>query len=326
MSKFIYCFNILIIVLAFGFSTAAGAGYPDKPVTFINQSVGGGGVDIALRGLAKEMQTILGQPVLVESRAGAGGLIAGEYVAKAKPDGYIIGCFQPPQANPDVFTPIRKAPYSNADFRYVVRYMYLPYLLVSRAGAPWKDAKDFIKYIQHNPNKVTWGHTITRGHPNHLLAYSLFKKNQLKVIEVPFAGTAEAIVSLLGGHIDVAYAVSVTSVQGHIKAGKLVALAQQSEQRLSTLPDIPTFKEMGLSPITDPVYNVLVVPKRTPEEVVKKIHDTVKAAMETPSLKAYAAKNVFELYYGSEATILEDLKTERELVGPLVEEISKLPK
>jgi tripartite-type tricarboxylate transporter receptor subunit TctC len=92
------------------------------------------------------------------------------------------------------------------------------------------------------------------------------------------------------------------------------------------LPDIPTFKEMGFDPGVVPIYNVFVVPKGTPEEAVKKIHDTVKAAMETPALKDFAEKNVFELYYGSEKDILEELKRDREVSEPLVDEVSKLPK
>jgi tripartite-type tricarboxylate transporter receptor subunit TctC len=325
MSKMIHCFALMMI-LALGFSTASGQGYPNKPVTIVNPLPGGGGVDIALRGLAKEMQTILGQPVLVESRTGAGGLIAGEYVAKAKPDGYTIGCLQSTQAIPEVFAALRKPPYTSEDYRFVVRYMCLPYALVSRAGAPWKSLKEFVKYVQDNPNKVKYGHTIGVGHPLQLLSYSLFKKNQLKVIEVPFKGAADAIVALLGGHIDVGFGISVTSIQGHVQAGKLTILALHSAKSVPSLPDIPTFKEMGFDPGVVPIYNVFVVPKGTPEEAVKKIHDTVKAAMETPALKDFAEKNVFELYYGSEKDILEELKRDREVSEPLVDEVSKLPK
>lgn len=297
--------------------------YPSKPVTIVNPLPVGGGVDIALRGLAKEMQTVMGQPVLVESRPGAGGTIAGEYVARAKPDGYVMGLLQSTQAIPEVYAAFQKPPYTSADLRPVVRYMSLVFALPSRTGAPWKDLNEFIKYVQSNPTKVRWGRTTGLGHPLHLLAYSLFKKNSLKVIEVPFKGAGDAITALLGGHIDVGFGISVTAIQGHVQAGKMTILALHNPQRLAAMPDIPTFRELGFDPGVVPVYNTIFVPKATPDDVVKKIHDAVKAAMETPALKEYARKNLFELYYGSEKDILEELKRDRDVSTPLVEELAK---
>ena len=300
--------------------------YPSRPVTIVNPLPVGGGVDIALRGLAKEMHAVLGQPVLVESRPGAGGTIAGEYVARAKPDGYVMGLLQSTQAIPEIYAAFQKPPYTSEDLRPVVRYMLLAFALPSRAGAPWKDLPEFIKYVQSNPNKVRWGRTTGIGHPLHLLAYSLFKKNNLKVIEVPFKGAGDAITALLGGHIDVGFGISVTAIQGHVQAGKMTILALHNPRRLAVLPDTPTFKDLGFDPGVVPVYNTMFVPKGTPDEIVKKIHDAVKAAMETPALKEYAKKNVFELYYGSERDVLEELKKDRAVSAALVEEVAKQQK
>jgi tripartite-type tricarboxylate transporter receptor subunit TctC len=318
---------MIVLIMPFIFSiTTAQEKFPSRPVTIINPLAPAGGVDIALRGLAKEMQTLLGQPVLVESRPGGGGTIAGEFIARSKPDGYTMGCFQSPQAMPELFTHWIKAPYTSVDLRPVVRYFYLCQSLGSKAPAPWKGLNEFVKYVQANPNTVRWGHTSGSGSPNYFLSFSFMKKSNLKLIEVPFKGAGEAIQAMLGGHIDVAYGCSVTSLLGHVQAGKLAILALHSPKRLTVVPEVPTFLETGLDPGLATPYNTFFVPKGTPEDVVKKIHDTVKAAIETPALQEYARKNVFELYYGSEKEIIEELRMDREVTVLLAEEIVKQEK
>lgn len=318
--------GLVLSFAALGFSVATAQEYPTKPITFINPLPVGGGVDIALRGLAKELQPIIGQPVLVESRTGGGTLIAGEYVARAKPDGYTLGCFQSAGAIPEIYTAVRKPTYTSQDLRPAVRYFCLPYALASRAGAPWKNLNELIKYVRENPKKVRWAHSMAIGHPLYVLVYLLFKQHKLEVIEIPFKGAGEVITSLLGGHIDVSFALSVTAIQGHVQAGKMSILALHNPQRLTVMPDIPTFKDQGFDPGVVPIYNVFYVPKATPDKVVKKIHDSVKQAMETPALKAFAKENVFELYYGSEKDIAEEMKKDREVMAPLIEEIFKQQK
>lgn len=311
-----------LVSIASGAAQAQGQ-FPDRPVTLVNPLPAGGGVDIAMRGLAKEMQTILGQPVLVESRAGAGGTIAGTYVAQAKPDGYALGLFQSTQAIPEVYAAFQKPPYTSEQIRPVARYMSLIYGLPSRAGAPWKTMSELVKYIKDNPGKVKWGRTIGVGHPLQLLTYSLLKKEDLKVTEVPFKGAADAITALLGGHIDVAFGVSVTATEGHVSAGRLSVLAIHNGTRIKSMPDIPTFAELGLDPGVVPIYNTFYVPKDTPDPVVAKLHDAVKRAIETPVMAEYAQKNGFELYYGSEADIRDELKRDREVTTALIEAMQK---
>lgn len=297
--------------------------FPDRPITLICPLPAGGGVDISMRGLAQEMQTILGQPVLVESRAGAGGTIAGNFVAQAKPDGYTVGLFQSTQAIPEVYAEFQKPPYTSEQIRPVVRYMSLVFGLPSRANAPWKSMNELIAYIKANPGKVKWGRTTGIGHPLQLLSYSLHKKQDLKVIEVPFKGAADAITALLGGHIDVAFGVSVTATAGHVQAGRLSVLAIHNPTRLKAMPDVPTFAELGLDPGVMPVYNTFFVPKGTPDAVVARLHDAVKKAIETPALIEYAKKNGYELYYGSEQDVLAELKRDREVTAALIAEMKK---
>jgi tripartite-type tricarboxylate transporter receptor subunit TctC len=301
----------------------AQSAFPERPVTLICPLPAGGGVDIALRGIAQEMQKTLGQPVLVESRAGAGGTIAGNYVSQAKPDGYVMGLFQSTQAIPEVYAEFQKPPYTSEQLRPVARYMTLVFGLPSRAGAPWKSMTELIDYIKANPGKVRWGRTIGIGHPLQLLTYSLIKKQDLKVIEVPFKGAADAITALLGNHIDVAFGVSVTATAGHVSAGRLSVLAIHNPTRIASMPDVPTFTELGLDPGVMPIYNTFFVPKGTPDAVVTKLRDAVKSAIETPTLVEYAKKNGFELYYGSEQDVEQELKRDREVTSALIADMKK---
>lgn len=302
---------------------AAGQAYPTRPVTIVNPLSSGGGADAFLRALAREMQPLMGQPVLVESRPGAGGLIAGEHIARSRPDGYTIGDLQSTQVIPEVFAAFRKPPYGTEDLRFVVRVFYLPSALVSRAGAPWKSMKEFVRYVQDNPDKVSFAQTAGEGHPLHLLARSIFRKNSMRAVEVPFKGAGDAITALLGGHVDAGYPLSIAGVQGHVQAGKMSILAVDSAQRMALLPEVPTLKELGFDPDLAPNYHVFTVPRGTPEPVVKRIHDTVKAALETAAIREFARKNVVELYYGSERDAVEEIERNRKEIAPLVEDLLK---
>jgi tripartite-type tricarboxylate transporter receptor subunit TctC len=297
--------------------------FPSRPITLLNPLAVGGGVDIAMRGLAAEMQPLLGQTVVVLSRPGAGGLIAGQALARAKPDGYTMGLLQSTQAIPEAYDAVQKAPYTSDELRPVVRFMKLVFALPSRADAPWKTFPEFVSYVRANPNKVRWGRTVGLGHPLHLLSYSLLAKNNLQVIDVPFKGAGEAIIALLGGHVDVAFGVSVTSIETQVRAGKMSILALHNAERLKAFPDAPTFAEQGVDPGVPPIYNTFFVPKGTPDDVVKRLHDAVKAAMETPAMREHAQRNQYELYYGSEADILDELRRDRAVSMPLVQMLAK---
>ena len=323
--KFLQCM-VLGMVLALGLSPAAGQTYPTRPVTIVNPLAAGGGADFFLRALAREMQPLMGQPVLVESRPGGGGLIAGEYIARAKPDGYRIGDLRVAQATPEVFAALRKPSYATDDLKFVVRVFYLPSALVSKAGAPWRNMPEFVKYIQDNPGKINFARTSDEGDPQHLLALSIFQKNRMQAVEVPFKGAGDAIVALLGGHIDAGYPFSIAGVQGHVATGKMSILAVDSAQRMSSVPDIPTLKELGFDPEMAPAYHVFTVPKGTPEPVVRKIHDSVKAALESPAIQEFAQKNIIALYYGSEKDILEEMERNRKEIAPLLDAMVKRSK
>ncbi len=294
--------------------------WPARPITLINPLSTGGGADAFLRALAKEMQPLLGQAVMVESRTGAGGLIAGEYVARARPDGYVIGDLQSTQLMPEVFAAIRKPAYSSDDLRVVVRVFYLPSAMVTRAGLPFRDMTGFVRHVQQHPDTVSFADTVGEGHPLHLLGRAIFKAHSMRLTEVPYKGAGDALVALLGGHVDVGYPLSIASVQAHAQAGKLQILAIDSLERVPSLPDIPTLKELGFNAMA-PNYHVFAVPRATPEAVVTRLHDAVKAALDTPAMREFARRSVSTIYYGSEADALAEIAQNRRDILPLLEDV-----
>jgi tripartite-type tricarboxylate transporter receptor subunit TctC len=310
----------VLLVIGLPFMVVAEEAFPTKPITLVNPWSVGGGVDTAARALAKEMQKILnGNPVLVESHSGAAGLVGGDYTAKSKPDGYTMGILAPPEFAPEAYTCMRKATYSSKDLEPVVRWMNLPYGLASRTDKPWKNLKEFIKYVQDHPNTVRVGH-VGVGYSYHICFYALAKENNLKVIEVPFAGAGPLKVALRGGHIDVGMS-SMSAVQGFIQEGTVRMLAIHHHARFGPFPDVPTFQELGFVPGL--TYNLkgMWVSKGTPEARKKKLHDVIKQAIETPSFKEFALKNLFDPYYGSPDDLRADIVAENKVVRPLIEEI-----
>ncbi len=327
MQKRYSSFAIITIILLVGVISSVGAeekGFPSSPITIVIEYPVGGGSDVACRALANEMQRYLKQPVLVESRPGASGIIAGNYVAKARPDGYTISAFTSTACDPDLYSHFRKANYSTQDLNPIARYLAFPYALFSNKNAPWKNLDEFISYAKSNPNKVRWGH-LGVGHQYNILGVALSKGNKLEMIPVPFKGASEVVVGVLGNHIDLGIG-SLASIRGHVQAGKLTILAIQHPQRVSFMPEIPTFKELGYDLGLAPYYVGLFAPKETPKEVINKLHGAVKEATETPALKEFSKKAGFELYYGSAGELLSDMKKDREVIGALLKDIAKQEK
>lgn len=315
---------LLIAFLSFSMGNAQEKEYPNRPITIIVPFTAGGGVDVSYRALANELQKYLGQPVLVECKPGAGGIVGGDFVAKAKPDGYTLGGFGSTSCDPEIYTHFRKASYTSQDLRPVVRYFVMSHALVTRTNMRWNNLKEFMKYVKDNPNKVRWGHPGI-VHPYHILGVILSKKYQLEMIPVPFKGAADIIISLLGGHIEAGIA-SVASAKPHVESGKMIILAVQNPSRVAYMPDAPTFADLGFDLGLAPYYNGLFVPKGTPDGIVKKLHDTVKRAVETQTIKDFAYRTGIDIYYGDANDLVNDMKKDREVLGGLLKDIIKQEK
>jgi tripartite-type tricarboxylate transporter receptor subunit TctC len=328
LCKLIVIIAFLILSLHAAFlsmnAIAGEIGYPNRPITIVNQFTAGGGGDLALKALAREMQIFLGHPVLVESKPGASGIVAGDYVARARPDGYVIGGFSSTACDPELYTQFRKASYSSTDLIPIVRYLAYSYCLFSKKDAPWSSLNDFFKYVHENPNKVRWGHPGV-GHQYHILGVALSKTNNLEMIPVPFKGASDILIAVLGGHIEIGIG-AVAAVKSQVDSGKAIILAIQHSERVSYMPNVPTFKELGCDLGLAPYYMGLFAPKGTPDEVIRKIHDSVKKAVETQQLKDAANSIGFDLYYGTANDLINDMKNDRNTIGNLLKEILKQEK
>jgi tripartite-type tricarboxylate transporter receptor subunit TctC len=267
---------LAIAMLALAAGTAL-AQYPDHPVTMIVPFPPGGVADTVARPVAEAMGAALKQPVIIENKGGAGGAIGMAQVAKAKPDGYtVLMALSSLVVLPEADKVLGRAPsFQVRDLKPVARFTADPTVLVVRADAPWKTYQEFIAFAKSNPGKLNFGSSGNYG-TMHIPMAMLMLGTDVRMTHVPFTGAGPAVVALLGGQIDVLATGPATIVQ-HVQAGKVRALAHWGEQRLGTLPDVPTLREVGV-PISYAQWAGLFVPADTPEPVVARLREAARAA------------------------------------------------
>ena len=249
---------LFAVILVIGFSATAGAAsFPTKPITIIHGSAVGGKVPVMLTMMAIRMTEILGQPVIVDPRLGAGGFNAGSAVAAAKPDGYTVGCFYTSNFTMAHF--LRKPPYDIFKNTPICACGMFPFEFSVRADSPWKTFKDFIDYAKAHPDQVTVATSKSDSMEN-LPLWLLQKQLGFKIKIVPM-DDVPGIAAVLGGHA-MAFTGAGSSIP-NIRNGKMRGLATYLGERMPDLPDIPTLKEMG--------YNIVVESRaadiRTPGNV-----------------------------------------------------------
>lgn len=264
------------------FATAASAqGYPSRTVTLVVPFPPGGGTDTGSRLVATKLAQKWGQAVIVENKPGAAGMIGAESVSKAKNDGYtlLMGNIGTQSINPSLYG--KKLTYNpdNA-FTPVTLVAELPMVMLAGPATSAKTAADVIKASKANPGKTTYSSSGPGGSMH--LAGALFEKEtQTELLHVPYKGGGPAIADLIAGHVDISFATILES-SGHIKSGRLRALAVTSDKRYPTLADVPTLSESGLRGFNTGSWIGLVAPAGTPRDVVEKIardvHDIVNSA------------------------------------------------
>ena len=271
---------LFVVVLVMGFGTTAGAAsFPKKTITIIMSAAAGGSTDMTGRMLAKRMTEILGHPVLVENKSGAGGFIAGNALAAAKPDGYYIGVVVSSAFNMAHF--VRNPPYDIHKFTPIMSYGIYPFTFAVKADAPWKTFKDFIEYAKAHPNEVTLS-TSSPDSMENLPIWMLEGQLGLKMKLVSYEGGAPACAAVLGGH-----ATAFTGVGEaipFIRDGSMRGLATYLGQRMPGLPDIPTLKELGYDIVVESRLSVYG-PPGIPKDVVKILQDTLHKAMDNEDFK-----------------------------------------
>lgn len=264
-----------------GAASAQGA-FPDKPIKLVVPFAPGGSTDLAARLVAEFGGRELGQPIVVENRAGAGGSLGMEFVAKAKNDGYTLGMatVSTHGANPAVYgNKLKCDPVK--DFAPVTNVATTPSVFaVHPTRVQAKDMKEFIAQAKASPNKFSFGSpgTGSLGHANIEHFGALAK---IDLLHVPYKGAGVAMNDALGGQVD-AITDNLPSALPHIKAGKLRALAVLSEQRSPALPDVPTYAELGFPQMGGGGWFGIVAPAGTPPEVVAKLNAAIHKAMKNP--------------------------------------------
>ncbi len=256
----------------------------DKPLRIVVPFPPGGATDIAGRALQEPLQRLLGQPVVIENRAGAGGSIGMAEVARAPGDGLTFGVatLSTHGVNPAVYA---KLPYDPVkDFVGVTEIVKAPGIIVINPQVlPVKDFADLVKYLKANPGKISYA-TPGNGTIGHMWG-ELFKSSTgTAMVHIPYRGAGPAINDVLGGQVPV-YFDQVASSLPHVKAGKLKALAVSWPERLDVLPDVPTYAELGYPQANEPSWFGLVAPASTPAAQVLRVQQAVAAALKEPAVR-----------------------------------------
>ena len=278
----------LLAVLLLLPALALAQSYPSKPVRVVVPFPAGGPADIFGRGLAQGMSSELGQPVLVENVGGVGGVLGVDRVAKAAPDGYLLALNS---ASTLAIAPysLDKLPYDvQKDFALITVVVRVPEVLVVHPSLPVGSVAELIAYARANPGKVNFG-SAGGGSITHLAGELLKAEANVNMVHVAYKGAAPAVTDLVGGQVQMGI-FDVPVLLGHIRAGRLKALAVTSGARASTLPEVPTTAETGYPNVTSDNWYGLVAPAATPPQVQQRIHAAAIAALNSPAIREQYAK------------------------------------
>jgi tripartite-type tricarboxylate transporter receptor subunit TctC len=290
--------------------------YPTKPIRLIVPFPPGGTTDIVARLVADKLSHQLGQPVVVDNRAGAGGSIGADLIAKAPADGYTLGIATVsthavnPAANPKItYNPL-------TDFIPITNLAAVPNVIEVHPSVPVKDLKEFIALLKKEPGKWSFA---TSGHAGigHMMGEMFLNATGTDMVHVPYKGAGPAINDMLGGQVKVMFD-NLPSSLAHIKAGKLVALAVAAPKRLEVLPNVPTLAELGLPEVNDQAWYGLVAPAKTPDAIVKKVYDATVAVLRTQEIKDKFALQGATPVGNTSAEYLAQIKVEFEKMKTIV--------
>jgi len=267
--------------------------FPSKPIKFVVPFSPGGAADVLARVVGQHVGESLGQPVVIENRTGAGGGIGAEYVARAAPDGYtlFVGSTGPLAINKSLYS---KLPYDPAkDFAAVSLAVLVQNVLVVGPNVPVNSVQDVITRARGKSNGMTYA-SSGNGTSLHL-AGELFKSMaKVDMLHVPYKGGAPAITDLMGGQVDMMFAV-LPDAMPHIKAGKIRAIAVAGTERSKALPGVPTVSEAGVPGFEASAWYGFVAPAKTPPEVIQKLNAAINAALAKPEVQERLAPLGFDV-------------------------------
>jgi len=290
------------------FAPLAGAEFPSRTVKFVVPQTPGGATDVFARKFAQVLSEKWGQPVVVENRAGAGGVVGTDMVAKSAPDGHtLLVTYAGSQAiNPSLYS---KIPFDSVkDFQTVATLAVTPFILIVNTRLPAKNLGEFIAVARSKPDALTYA-SSGNGSVNHLLGEMLKFESGIKMLHVPYRGVAPAITDVIGGQVDSAFS-SVPSVLQMVRSEKVRALAISSAQRIAAAPEIPTIAESGFPGFdVNPWWGILA-PAGTEMAIVRKINSDVESILRTREMIDFLAAQGAEPLVTSPEKFLEILQAD----------------
>jgi tripartite-type tricarboxylate transporter receptor subunit TctC len=282
-SKNTFAFAAIALCSAFAFTGAAHAQYPTKPIKIVVPFPAGGTTDILARAVAADLQKAFGQAVVVENKAGAGGNIGSDSVAKSSPDGYtlLMGTVGTHAINVSLYP---KMPYDAVkDFAPVSLVAGVPNVLVASPSFPVNSVKDLVDAAKKAPDKITFASSGS-GTSIHLSG-ELFKQLAgVQMTHVPYKGSSAALPDVISGQVNVMFD-NAPSVIQHIRGGKLKAIAVTSDKRSPALPGVPTIAESGLPGFEASSWFGVLAPAATPKDIVDKLSGAIAKSLQTPEMK-----------------------------------------
>ena len=278
--------------LATGANPLYAQDYPSRPIRIIVPFSPGGAVDGPTRVVAQELSKRLGQQVLVENRPGAGATIGAEFAAKSAPDGYtLLLASQTNAISATLYAQLKFHPLD--DFAPISLIGREPGVLAVHPSLPVQSLQELIAYTKERPGKLDYA-SSGNGSGQHLFAALFLSQTGLKMNHIPYRGSGQATTDLLGGQVLVSFP-GLAGMLGHIKAGKLRALAVTSANRSPQLPDVPTIAEAAVPGYAAYVWLGLMAPKGTPAPIIEKLHRELLTVMATPEVKTYMANASIEI-------------------------------
>ena len=279
-------------LVALGGLLAAGAtlaaGYPDKPITVINPWTSGGPADTVARPVLQKLSERLGQPIIMENKSGANGVIGCAFVARAAPDGYTL-LFS--HVGPITISPAvqKDMPYDSVrDFKPITQIVSAPTVLLVRPSLPIHNLKELVDYARANPGKLSYG-SVGPGSTTHLAGEILSTMANIKLLHVPYKGAAPVVNDMLGGSIDMSF-LNIAGAISYVKSGQLRAIGVTTLKRSPLLPDLPTISEAYPGFEVNSWYG-LMAPAKTPDDIVDMLQKQVAEIIRSPDIVELFARN-----------------------------------
>jgi tripartite-type tricarboxylate transporter receptor subunit TctC len=316
MTRLLALLSALMLAAATALAQDA-ASYPNRPIRIIVCVPAGGGVDTVTRILAHGLQQKLGQPVVVENRAGAAGNIGAEAVYVADPDGYTLLAAQP---SPLTVNPLlyKNMVFDPAKFEPIAIMTKVANVLLVRPDFPAKNAQEFIAYVKGSPGKVNYA-SQGIGTTSHLTAALFEKVTNSRLLHVPYKGTAPALNDLIASHVDVIFMELASAIKLH-QAGKARILAVATTKRIPELPDIPTMDEAGVKGFESGTWNAIAAPPKTPPAIIAKLNKAVVETLKSPEVQDVFGKLTLQAAGGTPAEAKAFITKETEVWGKVIKD------